>query len=437
MSGISTELRTFSRYVSLNMIGMIGISCYILADTFFVALGLGATGLAALNLVIPVFNVMNGLGLMIGVGAASHYTICRAQNDSAAANRYFTHAVVLGAIVGVLFFALGIFFSSPVVWLLGADADTFPMANIYLHTLLIFAPFFVLNNVLLAFVRNDNAPNRAMFGMLLGSFFNIIFDYIFIFPFHMGMFGAALATGASPIISILVLSGHLRKPSRGFHLQRTHLQLRLFASLCAPGVSAFIGELSSAIVLLFFNLVLLNIAGTIGVAAYSVIANIALVAVAIFQGLSTGMQPLVSRSFGTNDAAALRRLYRYGITTALSIATLLYIFIFIFASPITAAFNSENNATLAAYAIPGLRIYFIGFIFAGCNIVSSIFFSSSGMPGQGFLLSILRGVILIVPLIFLLTKLFDINGTWSTFPAAELLTFIFTVFFAFRTFHRS
>lgn len=437
MTGNSADLRTFSRYVSLNMVGMIGISCYILADTFFVARGLGATGLAALNIVIPIFNLMNGLGLMIGVGAASHYTINRAQNDTEAANRYFTHAIVLGTVVGILLFVFGIFFSSPVSWMLGADVDTFPKASLYLRTILIFAPFFVLNNVLLAFVRNDNAPNRAMCGMLIGSFCNIIFDYIFIFPLDLGMFGAAFATGASPIISILVLSGHLRKSSRGFHMQRTRLKACIFTSLCAPGTSAFISEFSSALVLLFFNLVLLHIAGTIGIAAYGVIANIALVAIAIFQGLATGIQPLVSRSCGANDTAALGKLYRYGNITALIIASLIYVFIFTFASPITAAFNSENNATLASYAVPGLRIYFIGFLFAGCNIVSSIFFSSSGKPGQGFLLSILRGVIFIVPMLFLLTTSFGITGAWSTFPCAEALTFAFTVFFAVRTFRRT
>lgn len=437
MTGISPEFRTFLRYVSLNMIGMIGISLYFLADTFFVSLGMGSKGLAALSIVVPVFNVMNGLGLMIGVGAASHYTICRAQNDTEEANRYFTHAVMLGAAVSVLLLLFGMFFSSPAVWLLGADQNTYPLASIYLHTILIFAPFFVLNNVLIAFVRNDDAPNRAMAAMLIGSFCNIIFDYIFIFSLKLGMFGAAFATGTSPIISILVLSGHLRKPTRSFHLRRCHMQPRRFTALCVSGVSSFVSEFSSALVLLFFNLVLLNIAGTIGIAAYGVIANIALVAIAIFQGLATGMQPLVSHSCGTNDSAALRRLFRYGNVTAFAIAALIYLTIFLFASPITAIFNSENNLTLASYAVPGLRIYFIGFLFAGCNIVSSIFFSSSGMPGQGFLLSLLRGVIFIVPLLFLLSKLFDITGAWITFPSAEMLTCFFTAFFAHRSFHRA
>ena len=114
-----------------------------------------------------------------------------------------------------------------------------------------FGPFFVMNNVLLAFTRNDGAPTVAMCGMIAGSLFNIVFDYIFIFPCGLGMFGAALATGFSPFVSILVLLTHLRRPSRGFHLVNTPLRVSRVPSLCAPGLSSLIGEIASGVVLLF------------------------------------------------------------------------------------------------------------------------------------------------------------------------------------------
>lgn len=119
-----------------------------------------------------------------------------------------------------------------------------------------------MNNVLLAFTRNDGAPTVAMCGMIAGSLFNIVFDYIFIFPCGLGMFGAALATGFSPFVSILVLLTHLRRPSRGFHLVKTPLRVSRVPSLCAPGLSSLIGEIASGVVLLLFNLVLLRLSGT-------------------------------------------------------------------------------------------------------------------------------------------------------------------------------
>ena len=423
----TANLRTFSRYASLNMLGMIGISCYILADTFFVSRGTGATGLAALNIAIPAYNLLNGLGLMTGVGGATQFSICRAQKDSQGADRAFTNAVFLGLGIGALFLLLGVFGAAPLSYLLGADAETFPLTSVYLRTLLSFSPFFVINNVLLAFVRNDGDPGRAMRGMVIGSLSNIVFDYLFIFPLGMGMFGAALATGISPIISILLQIGHLRKASRGFHLLRIRPQIHAMPALCAPGLSSLIGEASSGVVLLLFNLTMLRLTGNTGVAAYSIIANLALVAIAIFQGLSTGMQPLVSHSSGAGDRAALRRLFRYGVVTALSIATLLYVLVCTFAEPISAAFNSAGDPVLTGYAVPGLRIYFLGFWCAGLNIVSAAFFSASGHTATGFAISLVRGVAAIPPILFALAALFGVTGVWAAFPAVEAITAILTL----------
>ena len=427
----------FFKYASPGILGQVGISCYILADTFFVSRGTGATGLAALNIALPLYNLMNGLGLMIGVGSATHFTICRAQNQQEDADRTFTHAVWLGLATGLLFLLLGIFAADPLARMLGADAETFPLTSVYLRTLLCFGPFFILNNVLLAFVRNDGGPSRAMCGMILGSLSNVVMDYIFIFPLGMGMFGAALATGVSPIISMLILSGHLRSPSRGFHLLRTHFRLKLLPTLCTPGLPSLISELSSGIVLLLFNQVLLQLAGNIGVAAYGIVANLALVAVAIFTGLSTGIQPLVSHSSGIGETASLRRLFRYGILTALTIATILFMVVFVFASPIAAAFNSEGDPLLAGYAITGLRIYFLGFWCAGFNIVSAAFFSASGRSAQGFAISLMRGVLVIPPVLLALTAFAGIGGVWATFPTVEAIVAILTLICAWRVFRRT
>ena len=431
-----TALRSFGRYASLNILGQAGISCYILADTFFVSRGMGATGLAALNIVLPLYNLMNGIGLMIGVGSATHFTICRAQGQQKDADRAFTHAAGLGLAAGVFFLLLGLLAAGPLARLLGADAETYAQGSVYLRTLLSFGPFFVMNNVMLAFVRNDGGPGRAMCGMVVGSLSNVVMDYVFIFPLGMGMFGAALATGVSPLISLLILSGHLRAPGRGFHLLRTRPRLRLLPALCTPGLPSLISELSSGVVLLLFNQVLLRLAGNTGVAAYGIVANLALVAVAVFTGLSTGMQPLVSHSSGSGSDDTLRRLFRYGIVTALTIATALYAVVAASAGPIAAAFNSAGDPVLAGYAVEGLRIYFLGFWCAGLNIVAAAFFSASGRAGQGFAISLLRGVVVIPPVLLALTAVWGVPGVWAAFPVVEALVAVLTVLCTRRAFRR-
>lgn len=419
----------FRRYAAPGVLGMIGISCYILADTFFVAKGTGSLGLAALNIAIPAYNLMNGLGLMVGVGGATHYSLCRAQGDAAEADRTFTHTLLLGLCIALVFVLTGTFGVVPLSRLLGANAETLDMTAVYLRLLLCFAPFFVTNNIMIAFVRNDGEPGRAMAGMIAGSLFNIVFDWVFIFPCGLGMFGAALATGASPLVSLLVLSGHLRRPSRGFHLRRERLRPRLLPRICAPGLSSLVSELASGITLLLINLVLLRIAGNTAVAAYGVIANLALVESAIFTGLSTGVQPLISRS----AEADRRRLLRWTVTTALVISALMYVLVFVFASPITAVFNSEHDPALAACAVPGLRIYFAGFLAVCINIIAAAYFSAAGQASRGFIISLVRSIIAIPPVLFALSALLGVTGVWLTFPAVEALACVLSLLFILRS----
>ena len=204
---------TFAKYVSLNIIGMMGLSCYILADTFFVAQGIGVNGLSALNLAIPIYSFLHGTGLMIGMGGATRYSISKSKET-------FTQSLYYAFFISCLFLIIGILFSNQLATLLGADSDTLQNANIYLRTILNFAPMFLLNNVIICFVRNDDNPQLSMAAMLIGSFSNIILDYIFIFPCKMGMFGAAFATGIAPVISLMILSLHFIKKKNTFYFKK-------------------------------------------------------------------------------------------------------------------------------------------------------------------------------------------------------------------------
>lgn len=213
-----SQLKEFSRYCTLNVLGMIGLSCYILADTFFVSKGLGRNGLTALNLAIPVYSFIHGSGLMLGIGGATKYSIFKSNKERKNANTIFTNTFYLATVISIVFVLVGIFLSKSLTTVLGSDSDVFKMTNIYLKCILIFAPAFIINDVLICFIRNDNNPNLSMYAMLGGSLSNIILDYIFIFPLQLGIFGAVFATGLAPIISILILSLHRIKKKINFIL---------------------------------------------------------------------------------------------------------------------------------------------------------------------------------------------------------------------------
>lgn len=422
-----TSLQEFIRYVLLNVLGMMGLSCYILADTFFIANGLGSNGLTALNLAIPVYSFVHGSGLMLGMGGATKYSVFLGQKKRYEANKVFTNVVIVTVGLAFVFVLIGLFFAEKITSLLGADAQVFEMTHTYLKVILLFSPAFMINDVLVSFVRNDNNPRLAMIAMLAGSFSNIILDYVFIFPCKLGIFGAVLATGFAPMISMAVLSVHRKKEER-FRLLlqvrtvrtcREICSFRMMASCMAIGVPSLITEVASGIVIIVFNVLILGLEGNLGVAAYGVIANISLVVVAIFTGIAQGMQPLVSKAYGVQEQDTINKLRKYALITVLCVAAAVYIVIFVGADAIALVFNSEKNRELQEMAVQGLKLYFIATPFIGINVILSNYFSAIEKPLPAQVISILRGMVLIIPMAFLLAMNGGLTGVWLTVAVTE------------------
>lgn len=416
-----TGFREFFRYTALSVLGTLGVSCYILADTFFVSKGLGANGLTALNLAIPVYNFIHGTGLMLGMGGATRFCVCKSRQRREKVNQIYTNTLYLGALFSAVFVLIGLFFGKRLSLLLGADKNVLDMTATYLKWLLLFSPAFILNDILLCFVRNDDNPRLAMTAMIIGSFSNIILDYIFIFPMKMGIFGAIFATGLSPIISIISMLSHWIKRKNTFHVCRTKVKTHIVRQELALGFPSLIAQLSSGIVMITFNAIILKLEGNTGVAAYGVIANISLVVVAIYTGIAQGVQPLISHFYGKSIDRQVRTLMRYSVQTMLVISLFIYIIIFVFAQPIASVFNSENNLELQQIAVTGLKIYFTSSAFVGYNIILAIFFTSVEIALPAHILSVLRGLVLIIPMAFLLSAIGGMMGIWLTYPITEAL----------------
>ena len=422
----------FLKYVSANVLGMIGYSCYILADTFFIARGIGSDALAALNLVLPAYSLMNGTGLMIGMGAASRYTISSTKPEGALHRTIFTHALYVMAFAAVIFSSSGILFPYKIAAVLGADADTIGYAADYIRILLMFSPLFLGNNLLLSFVRNDGAPRLSMTAMIVGSLTNIVLDYVFIYPLGMGMTGAALATATAPVISMMIMSIHFIKKQNHFRPVRARLSLVRWGDICTLGVSSLITELSSGVVIIIFNYLILGLNGNTGVAAYGILANIALVLVSIYTGIGQGVQPIVSRYAGKDGERQRRSLRRYALTASLFFALLSYLLIAVFAVPLADLFNREHDPVLTDIASNGMRIYFVSLFFSGINIVAAAFLSSADRPKQAFSVSILRGFVLIIPIAWGLSVLFGLTGVWMAVPVTEACVCLLALIFLFK-----
>lgn len=415
-------IKQFFKYISQSVAGMIGISVYILADTFFISVHSGADGLAVLNLILPFYGLVYAIGAMIGIGSATRYALNKARQENT--DHYFTQSLFWCLICSIPFILTGIFRPEKFLRLLGADQNLVQLGTGYLKIVLITTPLFMMNYTFTAFARNDHATSRAMTGAIAGSLFNIVFDYIFMFPMGLGLSGAALATAFSPAVTMLICATHYVSKKNHVAFKWKKPSFSHLISCCQLGVSAFVGELSSAIITIIFNMLLLKIAGNVGVAAYGVIANLSLVAMSIFNGLAQGVQPLISQNYGKGNQEAVQKLLKWSLLSCLVLEAFTVILSFGFTDSLIGIFNSENNLQLLAYAHDGLRIYFLGFLFAGINITLVAYFSATGNALPAITGSLLRGIIAIAFSAVILSWLLGINGVWCSFLSSEVITFI-------------
>ena len=420
---METKLRA---YLIPNILAMVGTSCYVLADTFFISIAAGSDGITALNLVLPLYGLIYALGAMVGVGCATRYSLKQAVQAHDAED-YPCHAVAASLLISSFFVLSGIAFPDCVLRLLGADAQILAVGLPYIRIILCFAPFFLLNYTFTAFTRNHGAPKVAMAATLTSGIFNIIFDYVLMFPFGMGMAGAALATGISPIVSIAICALSDLPWWRNMLIRRWRPSLRKLTSACTLGIVACVGELSNGITTMVFNFILLDLAGNVAVAAYGIIANLAFVGAALFQGVSQGLQPLASRMHGMGRSEEERRIYHDSLKVGGVLAVTLFVGVLLCADPLVALFNREQSAQLAAYAQSGIRLYFSGFLLAFFNMIRSGFLSATERGLEASVIALSRGVLAIVVFAFLLSRVFGVTGIWLSFLCSEAATLLLSL----------
>lgn len=421
MAGKENTLQEFGKYVSQSVLSQLGVSCYILADTYFISKGVGADGLTALNLAIPVFSVMNGCGFMLGIGSGTKYGIMKGTGNEKRGDVLFTSSLCVVTVLAVIFMLVGLLAADPITVLMGANAEVYDMTRTYLQVILLFSPMFMINNLLGAMIRNDGNTSLAMTAMLSGCLFNIVFDYIFVFPMGLGLFGAVLATAVAPIISILILLQHFVKKKNQFRLIRVRPELRLVASAAGLGVPSLVTEVSSGLVIAVFNLLILGLAGNVGVAAYGVVANISIVVIAIYNGIAQGVQPLLSREYGRSQEKNVHRFLSWAMMLTVILAMVIYVGIYWNADVIAMIFNSGRDMDLQRIAVEGLKIYFTACPFVGANILFAIYFAATDQAAPAQMISLLRGLIVIIPLAFIMANVAGLTGVWMTFPLTELV----------------
>lgn len=415
--------KKFTRYVSLNVLGMIAISCYILADTYFISSVIGTLGIVALNLTLPFYNLIYGLGMMLGTGGGIRYSILRANNQIKEAQKVFTNTLILGFLISLIFVVVGLTLSEQITTLLGATGTVEVYASSYFRIFMSFAPLFIISEILLSFVRNNGAPRRAMTAMIVGSLMNVIMDYIFLVILDMGMAGAAYATILSPAISIFIYLPFILSKKNNLKFTKLRLSLKSLLDVSHLGLTVFINEFGFGLVMLIFNSRIMYLNGDMGVAAFGIVTNISIVINAIFTGIATGMQPILSTAYGKDNKRHMRSILKLGIIVTFFTFVLFYTVTTVFSEQIINIFNSDGSEELLKLATVGFYIYFSAYLFNSMNTIIGQYFAAINQAKLGFVISILHAGVIIIPLLFLFSYFWGITGVWLSFVVAEFIIF--------------
>lgn len=416
-------VKLYFKYFFPTMCAALSTSIYILFDTIFIGQGVGSKGLTALNISLPIYSIYFGTGLLIGIGGSTLMSIEKGRGHEDKANKIFTLSFILGLMLAIIYCIIGFVFLEKIALILGATKEIMPFVKEYMKVVIVGTIPFVMGSVMAAFIRADKAPKKAMFAVIFSGFLNIVLDYIFVFPLNMGMRGAAIATVFSYTISCLILLTHLLSKNNTLKFKKGFYEISNIIRIIKCGLPSLFIEVSSGFVIFIFNIQILKIIGDDGVTAYSIISNTALIVVALFNGISQTIQPLISINMGANLKERAIKLRNLGLCTALVIGFSSFILCITFPEQIVRIFVKPSNEVLAI-AINSIRIYSTAFIIMGINMIIGAYFQSIELAKESFIIAFCRGLLFVSICVFILPIFLGINGVWLSVPIGELLILI-------------
>lgn len=429
MDFLTGKIRTiYFRYLAAAFGSALITSIYAIVDTAMVGQYQGPEGTAALAIVAPVWNIIYSLGLFMGIGGSVLFSTLKGKEggQSKKVNEYFSASVIGAVILAVIAWILIAFFDKQILVLFGASDSLIPLAQKYVFPIKFVVPLFVFNQMLAAFLRNDNAPMRATVGVLSGGIFNIFGDYVFVFVLDMGITGAGLATAMGAGITFVVLLTHFftKKNSLAF-VKPTELKHKL-KEVSVAGIPTCIIDVAMGIITILFNRQIMKYLGTNALSIYGIIVNISSFVQCCAYSVGQASQPLISVNLGAKRGNRIREVLKYALGTAaffsifwtvLSMAVP-NLYVRIFMTP------TEEILQIAPAIV---RTYSISFLLLPLNIFSTYYFQALMKAKTAFVVSIGRGVVVSGILLYVLPAVFGVNALWFTMPVTELVIAIYVI----------
>lgn len=421
--------KEFIKYALPSVIGMMVSALYIVVDGIFVGRGVGSSALASINVALPVTTLMIAITMMITMGGAAITSIKFGEKKYKEGNNIFLESLFLIIIITGVISIIGVMFPQEIAKILGASNKLIVGTAKYLRYYLIFGLGFSMSLALSTFVRNDGNPNLAMIALIIGAITNIILDYAFIFIFDFGIVGAAVASGLGQLSSVFILVTHFIRKEGKLILNIPKLKRNELIRIIKAGTPEFIVQVSPAVSVFAFNQIIIRRIGEIGIAGFSIISYISVVLIALFIGISQGIQPLLSYNYGKRDYEKVNMIFKMGVKTNFIASLIIYIIILIAGEKIISMFNGDKELiTLTYYA---MTIYTFSFVIASINIVNVTYYQATENSRIANIISTSRGMIFTIASLIIFPIIIGNTGIWVSIIIGELCTLFLIIYLAY------
>ncbi|MGL5055263.1 MAG: MATE family efflux transporter [Fusobacteriaceae bacterium] len=415
------------QYCFPSVLSMWIFSTYGIVDGFFISNYLGESALASINIALPFINFAFAIGIMVSVGAGTIIGIRLGEKKYKESCYFYSLAIQLLIIFGIIISFMGMFFNQEIVLLLGATSKISQGSAIYLGTVSFFILTFILGYGLEVFVRIDGSPSYSIICLVIGAFTNIILDYVFIYKLNLGIRGAALATGIGQASTIIPLIYYLKVKRMKLYFNFVKFNLNAIKNIFFNGSPEFVTEITTAFLIVTFNMNIIKIIGEKGIASFGIISYFSTFVTMTMIGFAQGIQPIISYNLGAQKNHRILEILKKSFYSLIILGISFYLIINIFSNNIISLFIS-NNKELSTLTKSTITYYSFTYLFTGISILGTSFLTAVEESFKSNLLSIFKGIILINILLLTLPKLLGINGLWLSSSINEFIVAIISIY---------
>lgn len=416
------------KYSLPAIIGMMVNGLYNVVDRIFIGNmpGVGPLAITGLGVTMPIMTIIIAFGMLIGIGTNTNISLKLGEGKKDEAEKFLGNAVTLALIIGLTIMVIGLIFGDQILQLFGASEGSLEYAKAYVNVILLGTVFNLIAFVFNTTIRGDGNPKLSATIMVVGCVLNIILDAVFIFVLNIGIRGAALATIISQCVTALWGLTYYTKGKSNLKLHKYNLKLNksLVLTIAAIGAAPFAMQLAASCVQIISNNALRTYGGDLAIGAMATINSIITMVGMPIVGISQGAQPIIGFNYGCKKYDRVEKTLKLATITATLGLGIGWFIVQFFPEPIVSMFNS--NTELVSISVDGIRKYLFMMPLIGISMIGSNYIQSIGNAKQAMFLSLLRQVILLVPMMLILPKFLGLNGVWFSQPTADVISCVVT-----------